>query len=97
MLRLRLFQSIVVNCLQGVITEASFKRMLNLVMEDHPWTDGHATQYLDMQTESPASPLDDASICRFCANRHYNIMFGVIHKDLAMRLHKFIHGLFAVA
>jgi hypothetical protein len=43
----RLFQSLI-NCLQGVVTESSFKRMLNLMHKDYPWTDGYATQYLDM-------------------------------------------------
>lgn len=44
----RLFQSLVINCLQGVVTESSFKRMLNLMHKDYTWTDGYATQYLDM-------------------------------------------------
>ena len=44
----RLFQSLVINCLQDVVTESSFKRMLNLMHKDYPWTDGYATQYLDM-------------------------------------------------
>ena len=44
----RLFQSLVIHCLQDAVTEASFKRMLNLMHRDYPWTDGYATQYLDM-------------------------------------------------
>ncbi|WP_067625543.1 DUF6904 family protein [Alicyclobacillus acidiphilus] len=44
----RLFQSSVVNCVKEVVTEASFKRMLNLMHKDYPWTDGYATQYLDL-------------------------------------------------
>lgn len=44
----RLFQSLVINCLKDAVTEASFKRMLNLMHKDFPWTDGYATQYLDL-------------------------------------------------
>ncbi len=44
----RLFQSLVVGCLKESITEASFKRTLNLMHKDYPWMDGYATQYLDM-------------------------------------------------
>lgn len=44
----RLFQGEVVKCLQKVVTEASFKRMLNLMHKDYPWVHGYATQYLDM-------------------------------------------------
>jgi hypothetical protein len=43
-----LFQSLVANCLQEAVTEASFKRMLNLLHKDYPWTDGYVTQYLDL-------------------------------------------------
>ena len=44
----RLFQSLVINCLKEAVTEASFKRILNLLHKDYTWTDGYATQYLDM-------------------------------------------------
>ena len=44
----RLFQSMVASCLKDVVTEASFKRMMNLLNKDYTWTDGYATQYLDM-------------------------------------------------
>ncbi|MCL6517882.1 hypothetical protein [Alicyclobacillus sp.] len=44
----RLFQSAVVNCVKEVVTEASFKRMLNLMHKNYPWTDGYVTQYLDL-------------------------------------------------
>ncbi|QSO48389.1 hypothetical protein JZ786_05220 [Alicyclobacillus mengziensis] len=30
------------------MTEASFKRILSLLHKDYTWTDGYATQYLDM-------------------------------------------------
>ncbi|QSO48484.1 DUF6904 family protein [Alicyclobacillus mengziensis] len=44
----RLFQSLVINCLKEAVTEASYKRMLNLLHKDYTWTDGYTTQYLDM-------------------------------------------------
>lgn len=44
----RLFQSLVTDCVKEVVTEASFKRMVNLMHQDYTWTDGYATQYLDM-------------------------------------------------
>ncbi len=44
----RLFQSLMVSCMKEAVTEASFKRMLNLLNKDYTWTDGYVTQYLDM-------------------------------------------------
>ncbi|SHJ72914.1 DUF6904 family protein [Alicyclobacillus tolerans] len=44
----RLFQSQVINCVKAVVSEASFKRITNLMHKDYPWTDGYATQYLDL-------------------------------------------------
>ena len=44
----RLFQSLVANCLKEAVTEASYKRILNLLHKDYTWTDGYTTQYLDM-------------------------------------------------
>ena len=44
----RLFQSLVISCVKEVVTEPSFKRIMNLMHKDYPWTDGYATQYLDM-------------------------------------------------
>ncbi|MCF8564646.1 hypothetical protein LLE49_07790 [Alicyclobacillus tolerans] len=44
----RLFQSLVVGCVKEVVTEASFKRIMNYLHKDYTWTDGYATQYLDM-------------------------------------------------
>lgn len=44
----RLFQSLVANCLMEAVTEAAFKRIVNLLNRDYTWTDGYATQYLDM-------------------------------------------------
>lgn len=44
----RVFQAEVAKCLQEAVTEASFKRMMNLMHNDYPWTDDYAIQYLDM-------------------------------------------------
>lgn len=44
----RLFQSSVANCVKEAVTEASFRRIMNLLNKDYTWTDGYATQYLDM-------------------------------------------------
>ncbi|GLG01206.1 hypothetical protein Alches_12450 [Alicyclobacillus hesperidum subsp. aegles] len=44
----RLFQSSVVNCVKEVVTEASFKRIMNLMHKDYTWVDGYASQYLDL-------------------------------------------------
>ncbi len=43
----RLFQSLMMNCVKKVITEASFNRVKNLMHKDYPWMAGYATQYLD--------------------------------------------------
>ncbi len=45
----RLFQSEVVKCVKQTVTDASFRRMLNLLHHDYPWMNGYITQYLDMQ------------------------------------------------
>lgn len=44
----RLFQSLIANCLKEAMTEASYKRIVNLLHNDYTWTDGYTTQYLDM-------------------------------------------------
>ncbi|GMA64172.1 hypothetical protein NZD89_02315 [Alicyclobacillus fastidiosus] len=44
----RLFQSLIANCLKEIVTEASFKRIMNLLNKDYTWTDGYTTQYLDL-------------------------------------------------
>src|SRR5579875_1893023 len=44
----RLFQSLVMNCVKEVVTEASFKRIMNLMHKDYTWVDGYASQYLDL-------------------------------------------------
>lgn len=44
----RLFQSLIVNCLEKAVTEASLKRIVNLLYKDYTWTDRYTTQYLDM-------------------------------------------------
>ncbi|SIT04140.1 DUF6904 family protein [Alicyclobacillus vulcanalis] len=36
----RLFQSLVMSCLREVVTEASFKRIMNLMHKDSVWMDG---------------------------------------------------------
>lgn len=44
----RLFQSLVVNCVKEIVTDASFKQMMNLMDKNNPKTDEHVTQYLDL-------------------------------------------------
>jgi len=44
----RLFQSLVANCLKEAVTEASYKRVMNLIHKDYPCTEGYTTQYLDL-------------------------------------------------
>jgi len=44
----RLFQALVANCLKEAVTDASFKRIMNILHKDYTWTDGYATQYLDL-------------------------------------------------
>jgi len=44
----RLFQSMVASCLKEVVTDASFKRMMNFLNKDYTWTDRYATQYVDL-------------------------------------------------
>lgn len=44
----RLFQSSVVNCVKETVSDASYKRMRNLLHKDYTWTNGYETQYVDM-------------------------------------------------
>lgn len=46
--QVRLLQSQVVACLKDAVSEASFKRILNLLHHDYPWTHGYMDQYLDL-------------------------------------------------
>ncbi|MFX4301257.1 DUF6904 family protein [Alicyclobacillus tolerans] len=44
----RLFQSLVMGCVKEVVTETSFKRIINLMHKDYPWLDVYISQYLDL-------------------------------------------------
>ncbi len=46
--RVRLFQSVIAECLKESVTEASSTRIFNLLHHEHTWVGGYATQYLDM-------------------------------------------------
>lgn len=44
----RLFQAAVAKCIKETVSDASFRRMVNLMNQDYTWSDGYATQYLDI-------------------------------------------------
>lgn len=44
----RVFQSAIAKCIKKTVSEASFRRMMNLMNKDYTWVDGYATQYLDI-------------------------------------------------
>lgn len=44
----RVLQAAVAKCIKETVTEASFRRMMNLMNKDYTWVDGYATQYLDI-------------------------------------------------
>jgi hypothetical protein len=44
----RLFQSLVIACLNEAVTLATFRRITNLMYKAYTYTDGYTTQYLDM-------------------------------------------------
>ena len=46
--RVRLFQSVIAECLKESVSEASYTRIFNLLHHEHSWLCGYATQYLDM-------------------------------------------------
>ena len=46
--RVRLFQSIIAECLKESVSEASYTRIFNLLHHEYSWLGGYATQYLDM-------------------------------------------------
>ncbi|EIW20392.1 MULTISPECIES: DUF6904 family protein [Pelosinus] len=42
------FQAAVVECLKQVVTEASYKRILNMITHDYTWFYGYTIQYIDI-------------------------------------------------
>ncbi len=44
----RKFQAAVSECIRRTVSEASYKRMLNMMIRDYTWIDGYTRQYLDM-------------------------------------------------
>ncbi len=46
--QVRGFQAAAAQCLQSVVSEASFSRLLNLMNKDYPWHDGYLSQYVDV-------------------------------------------------
>ncbi len=46
--QVRLLQSQVAARLKDAVSEASYKRILNLIHHDYPWTAGYMDQYLDL-------------------------------------------------
>lgn len=44
----RVFQSAIAKCIMETVTDASFRRMMNLMNKDFTWFNGYATQYLDI-------------------------------------------------
>jgi hypothetical protein len=44
----REFQAVLAKCIKGVVTEASYNRMFNLMIKDYNWLDGYLTQYVDI-------------------------------------------------
>jgi hypothetical protein len=46
--RVRLFQSVIAECLKESVSEATYTRIMNLLHHEHTWLGEYATQYLDM-------------------------------------------------
>ncbi|MCL5058443.1 MAG: hypothetical protein M1130_10755 [Actinobacteria bacterium] len=44
----RKLQAAVAECMKHTVSEASYKRMINMMIRDYTWFDGYATQYLDI-------------------------------------------------
>lgn len=44
----RIFQAAIMKCIKDTVSEASFKRMMNLMNKDYTWFDGYTRQYLDI-------------------------------------------------
>ncbi|QQK78788.1 hypothetical protein HUG20_01955 [Salicibibacter cibi] len=42
------FQAAVIKCLKENVSDAAFRRTINLMSKDHTWFGGYATQYLDL-------------------------------------------------
>jgi hypothetical protein len=45
--QVRMLQSAVFSCLCAVLEQKTVTRLLNLMIQDYPWTDGYITQYVD--------------------------------------------------
>ncbi len=43
----RKLQAAVADCIKQTVSEAAYRRTLNLMIRDYPWIDNYATQYLD--------------------------------------------------
>jgi hypothetical protein len=46
--QVRNFQAALAECIRGIVSEASFSRMLNLMNKDYTWLEGYTTQYVDI-------------------------------------------------
>ena len=46
--KVRVFQSEIAKCLKEILSEASFKRIIHLMVKDTLWFDDYITQYLDL-------------------------------------------------
>ncbi|NLI92577.1 MAG: hypothetical protein GX434_10350 [Peptococcaceae bacterium] len=44
----RVFQAAIMKCIKDTVSEASFRRMMNLMNKDYTWFDGYTRQYLDI-------------------------------------------------
>lgn len=44
----RKLQATVSECIKQTVSDASYKRMINMMIRDYTWFDGYATQYLDI-------------------------------------------------
>jgi hypothetical protein len=44
----RKFQTAVIECVKGTVSEPSFRRMMSLMNKDYTWFDYYATQYVDL-------------------------------------------------
>lgn len=44
----RMFQAAVAQCIKDTVSEASFRRMINLLNKEYTWCDNYVTQYVDV-------------------------------------------------
>lgn len=44
----RKFQAAVAECIKQVVSEATYKRIINMMIRSYTWFDGYTTQYLDL-------------------------------------------------